>query len=180
MLYRPHRLEVISPILAILEIEVSNILYNPGSIGKTNFYIFSFPGNIGNLSFSSSCYPGNIWKIDFSYFFISWKYWKPFFTAGGRAGRGRGSGAAEPSGGTLPRYYYWVWKCMTRLSVCLWVGGMFGFMRLSAYTLHSTPLQRMYSYFYISYVITSRLASISNWIDICVCRNCFCFLATCG
>ena len=32
-----HELEIISPILEILEIEVSNILYNPGNIGKLSF-----------------------------------------------------------------------------------------------------------------------------------------------
>ena len=32
-----HGLELISPILEILEIEVSNILYNPGNIGKLCF-----------------------------------------------------------------------------------------------------------------------------------------------
>ena len=37
--------------LEILEIEVSNILYNPGNIGKPTFSISSYPGNIGNLLF---------------------------------------------------------------------------------------------------------------------------------
>ena len=32
-----HDLELISPILEILEIEVCNILYNPGNIGKRIF-----------------------------------------------------------------------------------------------------------------------------------------------
>ena len=36
-----HDLELINPILEILEIEVSNILYNPGNIGKLGFSIFA-------------------------------------------------------------------------------------------------------------------------------------------
>ena len=38
---------ILSPILEILEIEVFNILYNPGNIGNWIFSIFSCPGNIG-------------------------------------------------------------------------------------------------------------------------------------
>ena len=56
-----HDLELIIPILEILEIEVCNIIYNPG--------------NIGNLSFSTSSYPGNIGSYD-PYPVLSWKYWK--------------------------------------------------------------------------------------------------------
>ena len=41
-----HDLELIIPILEILEIEVCNILYNPGNIGKHTFSMFSCPGNI--------------------------------------------------------------------------------------------------------------------------------------
>ena len=37
-------LELILPILEVLEIEVSNILYNPGNIEKMCFPIFSYPG----------------------------------------------------------------------------------------------------------------------------------------
>ena len=44
-----HGLELISPILEILEIEVFNILYNPGNIGKWIFLLFLYPGNIGNV-----------------------------------------------------------------------------------------------------------------------------------
>ena len=40
-------LQLIIPILEILEIEVCNILYNPGIIGKRIFSIQSHPGNIG-------------------------------------------------------------------------------------------------------------------------------------
>ena len=46
-----HRLEIISPRLEILEIEVCNIIYNPGNIGNWIFLIFSYPGNTGNLVF---------------------------------------------------------------------------------------------------------------------------------
>ena len=46
-----HDLELIIPILEILEIEVCNILQNPGNIGKRFFLIQSYPGNIGNLMF---------------------------------------------------------------------------------------------------------------------------------
>ena len=69
-----HGLEFILPTLEILEIEVFNILYNPGNIGNHCFSIFYYPGNIGNLSFSTFCYPGNIWKTGFSFFLLSWKY----------------------------------------------------------------------------------------------------------
>ena len=63
-----HGVSIIPRILEILEIEVSNILYNPG--------------NIGNLIFFN--------------FLISWKYWKsdssifsyPGNTGGGRAEAG--------------------------------------------------------------------------------------------
>ena len=43
-----HDLELIIPILEILEIEVCNILYNPGNIGKRIFSIQSYPGNSGS------------------------------------------------------------------------------------------------------------------------------------
>ena len=70
-----HGLELFIPILDILEIEVSNILYNPGNIGKRSFSNFSYPGNIGKWLFSTSSYPGNIGKRIFSVL-ISWKYWQ--------------------------------------------------------------------------------------------------------
>ena len=57
-----HGLELIIARLEILEIEVCNILYNPGNIGKRTFSMFSYPGNIG--------------KLIFQFFPISWKYWK--------------------------------------------------------------------------------------------------------
>ena len=47
-------LESIIPILEILELEVSNILYHPGCIGNFSFSHFSYPGNIGNLLFPIS------------------------------------------------------------------------------------------------------------------------------
>ena len=43
-----HGVSIIPRILEILEIEVSNILYNPGNIGNWIFSIFSYPGNTGN------------------------------------------------------------------------------------------------------------------------------------
>ena len=43
-----HDLELFIPILEILEIEVYNILYNPGNIGKWIFSIQSYPGNSGS------------------------------------------------------------------------------------------------------------------------------------
>ena len=55
-----HGFELIIPILEILEIEVCNILQNPGNIGKRIFLILSYPGNIGNSIFPISPYPGNI------------------------------------------------------------------------------------------------------------------------
>ena len=67
-----HALELFIPILKILEIEVFNILYNPGHIGKLTFSIFSYPGNIGNLIFPFFPYPGNIGNmlfLDFGDFF---------------------------------------------------------------------------------------------------------------
>ena len=60
-----HDLELIIPILEILEIEVCNILQNPGNIGKRIFLIQSYPGNIGNLIFPISPYPGNIGNLIF-------------------------------------------------------------------------------------------------------------------
>ena len=53
-----HDLELIIARLEILEIEVCNILQNPG--------------NIGNLNFSTSSYPGNIGSYD-PYSVLSWK-----------------------------------------------------------------------------------------------------------
>ena len=46
-----HGLELISHILEILEIEVFNILPNPGNIGNWIFPIFPYPGNTGNMFF---------------------------------------------------------------------------------------------------------------------------------
>ena len=55
-----HDLELIIARLEILEIEVCNIIHNPGNIGNLSFSIFWTPGNIGNLFFPFSGYPGNI------------------------------------------------------------------------------------------------------------------------
>ena len=69
-----HDLELIIPRLEILEIEVCNILYNPGNIGKWKFSTFSYPGNIGKRIFSTSSYPGTSGSYD-PYSVLSWKYW---------------------------------------------------------------------------------------------------------
>ena len=61
-------LEFIIPILEILEIEVSNILYNPGNVGKLTFLVSHIL---------------EILEICFFYFLISWKY-------GRRTGGSRG------------------------------------------------------------------------------------------
>ena len=60
-----HDLELITSRLEILEIEVCNILHNPGNIGKRSFLIQSYPGNIGNLIFPIFPYPGNIGNLFF-------------------------------------------------------------------------------------------------------------------
>ena len=60
-----HGLELFIPILEILEIEVCNILQNPGNIGKPIFLIQSYPGNIRNLIFPFSRYPGNTGNMIF-------------------------------------------------------------------------------------------------------------------
>ena len=49
-----HGLELIIARLEILEIEVCNIIHNPGNIGNHSFSIFWTPGNIGNLSLQHS------------------------------------------------------------------------------------------------------------------------------
>ena len=63
-----HGLELIIARLEILEIEVCNILQNPGNIGKQMSLIQSYPGNIGKRIFSSFSYPGNIGNIIFPIF----------------------------------------------------------------------------------------------------------------
>ena len=60
-----HDLELIIARLDILEIEVCNILQNPGNIGKHIFLTQSYPGNIGNLIFPIFPYPGNIGNMIF-------------------------------------------------------------------------------------------------------------------
>ena len=57
-----HDLELIIRRLEILEIEVCNILQNPG--------------NIGNLSFSLFLDAWKYWKSDCSCVLRSWEYWK--------------------------------------------------------------------------------------------------------
>ena len=61
-----HDLELIIARLEILDIEVCNILQNPGNIGKRIFLIQSYPGNIGKRIFSNFSHPGNIGKHIFS------------------------------------------------------------------------------------------------------------------
>ena len=58
-----HGLELIIARLEILEIEVCNIIHNPGNIGNHSFCRFWTPGNIGNFFFPFSGYPGNIGNI---------------------------------------------------------------------------------------------------------------------
>ena len=60
-----HGLEVITARLEILEIEVCNILQNPGNIGKRIFF--------------DSVLSWKYWKMDFLEVPISWKYWKYVF-----------------------------------------------------------------------------------------------------
>ena len=60
-----HGLELIIARLEILEIEVCNIIYNPGNIGKRTFSMFWYPGNVGNLIFPFFPYPGNIGNMIF-------------------------------------------------------------------------------------------------------------------
>ena len=66
-----HDLELIIARLEILEIEVCNILQNPGNIGKRIFLIRSYPGNIG--FFPIFPYPGNIGNMIFLDF---WDFYK--------------------------------------------------------------------------------------------------------
>ena len=60
-----HGLELIIARLEILEIEVCNIIYNPGNIGKRTFLTQSYPGNIGIFLFPFYGYPGNIGNMIF-------------------------------------------------------------------------------------------------------------------
>ena len=55
-----HDLELFIPRLEILEIEVCNILHNPGHIGKWISSTFSYPGNIGKRIFSTSSHPRSL------------------------------------------------------------------------------------------------------------------------
>ena len=49
-----HDLELLIPILEMLEIEVCNILQNPGNIENLSFSTSSYPGNIGKWIFRIS------------------------------------------------------------------------------------------------------------------------------
>ena len=66
-----HDLELIMARLEILEIEVCNILQNPGNIGNLSFSTSSYPGNIGSYD-PYSGYPGNSGSYD-PYSVLSWK-----------------------------------------------------------------------------------------------------------
>ena len=68
-----HGLELFIPILEILEIEVCNILHNPGNFGKRIFLTQSYPGNIGKRIFSNFPYPGNTGNMIFVDFWIFFK-----------------------------------------------------------------------------------------------------------
>ena len=72
-----HELELIIARLEILEIEVCNIIYNPGNTGKRIVLTQSYPGNIGKWIFSKFPYPGNIGNMCFSIFW-------DFYTKGAR------------------------------------------------------------------------------------------------
>ena len=86
-----HELELIIARLEILEIEVCNIIHNPGNIGNLSFSIFLDAWKYWKSDFSSVLGSWKYWKSQLFYFLVSWKYKKPFLQAGGR-------GAAEPSG----------------------------------------------------------------------------------
>ena len=60
-----HDLELIIARLEILEIEVCNILQNPGNIGKRVCLIQSYPGNTGELIFPIFRNPGHIGNVIF-------------------------------------------------------------------------------------------------------------------
>ena len=78
-----HGLELIIARLEILEIEVCNILQNPGNIGKRIFLIQSYHGNIENLISPVFPYPGNIGNMFFFYVFgLFQKRQAPKFHAG--------------------------------------------------------------------------------------------------
>ena len=68
-----HDLELIIPMLEVLEIEVCNIIYKPRDIGNLSFSTSSYPGNIGNLIFPISSYPGNIGNMFFLDFWVFYK-----------------------------------------------------------------------------------------------------------
>ena len=65
-----HDLELIIPILEILEIEVCNIIYKPRDIGNLSFSTSSYPGNIGNSIFPISHILEILENVFFLYFGI--------------------------------------------------------------------------------------------------------------
>ena len=68
-----HGLELISPILEILEIDVSNILYNPGNIGNLSFSISTILEILEISAFQLSAML-EILEISVFNFLLSWKY----------------------------------------------------------------------------------------------------------
>ena len=99
-----HDWELMIPILEILEIEVSNVLCNPGTFGNRIFAIFSYPGNTGGgraappvrfsrLGLCSKHCPWNfvtylIWQHRFCVFLIFLMFCYTGNTGGGRAAPG--------------------------------------------------------------------------------------------
>ena len=82
-----HDLEVIIPILEVLEIQVCNILQDPGNIGKRSLLIphileilenvfFPLPHilEILDRTIHTQSYPGNSGSYD-PYSVLSWKQW---------------------------------------------------------------------------------------------------------
>ena len=74
-----HDLELISPILEILEISVFPYFWTPGNIGNLIFLYFLDAWKYWKMDFFDSVLSWKYWKFDFSNFPISWKYWKYIF-----------------------------------------------------------------------------------------------------
>ena len=79
-----HGLELISPRLEILEIEVFNIIYNPGNIGNWIFFNFLISWKYWKLDFSNFLLSWKYWNLVFRNFLLSWKYGR---RAGGSSGQ---------------------------------------------------------------------------------------------
>ena len=98
-----HDVELVIPILEILEIEVCNILQNPGNIGNLSFSTSSYPGHIGKHIFSLSPILEIVDRTIHicSYVDVAGGRGGSPGVAGGRRGRRshRGVRGAEPPGG---------------------------------------------------------------------------------